>query len=73
MKDLLKWLWRKDVLNEEYSFLSRNCQDSAKIVFNHVAVSKGISHSEVVWIFASIIQAISISLHGLTFSLNEGI
>ena len=40
MEDLVRWLWRTNVLNQKYDLLYSSCYNFGKAVSNHVAVNK---------------------------------
>ena len=40
MKDLIKWLYKTNKINDKYNYLSSNCKHFGKCVFNFMALDK---------------------------------
>lgn len=40
MGEFIEWLWKKDHLNKKYNWLTSNCKDFARNVFNEIARNK---------------------------------
>ena len=36
VRDVIKWLWRKDELNQKYNYLENNCRHLAKRAYNYI-------------------------------------